>query len=120
MIRRPPRSTLFPYTTLFRSPDDLRRVLALELLRRPVPRLAREPGQGESDRAWRAGGVLHPQGHVDGEVVGMERETLTHVESVVLAREDQIPRRTFRAHRDPLGAQRHRDDVGGAVGIGGD
>src|SRR5690349_22902151 len=28
MIRRPPRSTLFPYTTLFRSPsgrDDLRR-----------------------------------------------------------------------------------------------
>src|SRR2546422_2343846 len=77
MIRRPPRSTLFPYTTLFRS--------------------------GESDRAWRAGGVLHPQGHVDGEVVGMERETLTHVESVVLARENQIPRRTFRAHRDPLG-----------------
>src|SRR3712207_8925404 len=24
MIRRPPRSTLFPYTTLFRSVDDLR------------------------------------------------------------------------------------------------
>src|SRR5690242_21288234 len=24
MIRRPPRSTLFPYTTLFRSPDPLR------------------------------------------------------------------------------------------------
>src|SRR5256885_15481550 len=24
MIRRPPRSTLFPYTTLFRSMDDLR------------------------------------------------------------------------------------------------
>src|SRR3712207_7613482 len=23
MIRRPPRSTLFPYTTLFRSPHDL-------------------------------------------------------------------------------------------------
>src|SRR5438552_7313156 len=23
MIPRPPRSTLFPYTTLFRSPDDL-------------------------------------------------------------------------------------------------
>src|SRR5688572_33425780 len=26
MIRRPPRSTLFPYTTLFRSPDALVRV----------------------------------------------------------------------------------------------
>src|SRR3712207_7727085 len=25
MIRRPPRSTLFPYTTLFRSPEDLHR-----------------------------------------------------------------------------------------------
>src|SRR3712207_8039196 len=25
MIRRPPRSTLFPYTTLFRSPRHLRR-----------------------------------------------------------------------------------------------
>src|SRR2546430_12342905 len=27
MIRRPPRSTLFPYTTLFRSPGKLRSVL---------------------------------------------------------------------------------------------
>src|SRR5687767_15573534 len=25
MIRRPPRSTLFPYTTLFRSGEDIRR-----------------------------------------------------------------------------------------------
>src|SRR5256885_12263037 len=32
MIRRPPRSTLFPYTTLFRSHADLRR-LALRSLR---------------------------------------------------------------------------------------
>src|SRR2546425_2971022 len=29
MIRRPPRSTLFPYTTLFRSRDALRRQIAL-------------------------------------------------------------------------------------------
>src|SRR3712207_5474636 len=28
MIRRPPRSTLFPYTTLFRSPDDARHIFA--------------------------------------------------------------------------------------------
>src|SRR5256885_9166571 len=27
MIRRPPRSTLFPYTTLFRSPESLRDAL---------------------------------------------------------------------------------------------
>src|SRR3712207_8434899 len=30
MIRRPPRSTLFPYTTLFRSALSVRQVLALE------------------------------------------------------------------------------------------
>src|SRR5256885_8596929 len=29
MIRRPPRSTLFPYTTLFRSESELRRHLGL-------------------------------------------------------------------------------------------
>src|SRR3712207_7189530 len=33
MIRRPPRSTLFPYTTLFRSHAD---VLALRLQPRPL------------------------------------------------------------------------------------
>src|SRR5260370_8716073 len=35
MIRRPPRSTLFPYTTLFRSPRavDVERQLDLGLLR---------------------------------------------------------------------------------------
>src|SRR5690349_21964720 len=33
MIRRPPRSTLFPYTTLFRS-DELRRLRAAGELRR--------------------------------------------------------------------------------------
>src|SRR3712207_7846536 len=33
MIRRPPRSTLFPYTTLFRSLRDL----TLELVRVPSP-----------------------------------------------------------------------------------
>src|SRR3712207_7430691 len=37
MIRRPPRSTLFPYTTLFRSGADARKV-----------RLAAEQGGGEA------------------------------------------------------------------------
>src|SRR5256885_12846200 len=31
MIRRPPRSTLFPYTTLFRSLDDLKTYLRWQL-----------------------------------------------------------------------------------------
>src|SRR3712207_8134324 len=36
MIRRPPRSTLFPYTTLFRSEDEIeftRRYLEIERIR---------------------------------------------------------------------------------------
>src|SRR3712207_8155981 len=32
MIRRPPRSTLFPYTTLFRSDDTVGRVKAYEAI----------------------------------------------------------------------------------------
>src|SRR3712207_8954117 len=35
MIRRPPRSTLFPYTTLFRSRDDQRIRRAVQVRVRP-------------------------------------------------------------------------------------
>src|SRR2546429_3356405 len=45
MIRRPPRSTLFPYTTLFRSPG-----------RRPRPRTRAAPG----DAARRPAGAAVP------------------------------------------------------------
>src|SRR3712207_7723760 len=45
MIRRPPRSTLFPYTTLFRSGEVLRVAVAAEDLDR-LPRLpARDRGR---------------------------------------------------------------------------
>src|SRR2546430_5814237 len=43
MIRRPPRSTLFPYTTLFRSRDEVEQLRHAETVgvarhdRRPVP-----------------------------------------------------------------------------------
>src|SRR2546422_10176411 len=37
MIRRPPRSTLFPYTTLFRSVADLRLDILLALAHFTVP-----------------------------------------------------------------------------------
>src|SRR6266568_6985745 len=42
MIRRPPRSTLFPYTTLFRSPAAWLSLSALRT-RRPIP------GRGRSE-----------------------------------------------------------------------
>src|SRR5215204_5196508 len=48
MIRRPPRSTLFPYTTLFRSvPDEPRREVgrnAEAVSRQPLGELYRGPG----------------------------------------------------------------------------
>src|SRR3712207_7540506 len=56
MIRRPPRSTLFPYTTLFRS-----RVGELALQadphRRPALQIQADDGVGEAPRK---GAQLHP------------------------------------------------------------
>src|SRR3712207_8141830 len=50
MIRRPPRSTLFPYTTLFRSRRLLRDVVA-DAVEHPVRVRAHEPpGVGASVR----------------------------------------------------------------------
>src|SRR3712207_8208875 len=56
MIRRPPRSTLFPYTTLFRSeaahPDDAERA---ELLDDQAPRPAQSPerwGRSHESRVY--------------------------------------------------------------------
>src|SRR3712207_8012499 len=50
MIRRPPRSTLFPYTTLFRSDPEgeraLREVLRRGGLSRRQERAAELPGRG--------------------------------------------------------------------------
>src|SRR3712207_8872887 len=55
MIRRPPRSTLFPYTTLFRSALELvvgpgtRPVLLAPLFRTPARPQLRQPGRAARD-----------------------------------------------------------------------
>src|SRR2546427_6529555 len=59
MIRRPPRSTLFPYTTLFRS---LHRHLASRPCRRGRPHHRRGPLGREGDRRGRARADRHPLG----------------------------------------------------------
>src|SRR3712207_8814662 len=79
MIRRPPRSTLFPYTTLFRSPDVLVADLSFISLAKVIPVLVGlaapgadlvllvkpqfEAGRGEAARA--RGGITHPAVHED-------------------------------------------------------
>src|SRR5256886_15063538 len=59
MIRRPPRSTLFPYTTLFRSPVDwdTTRVLAGKIGDYVV--VARRERNGES---WYVGAITDEEG----------------------------------------------------------
>src|SRR3989441_11265110 len=54
MIRRPPRSTLFPYTTLFRSLAHLLRLPQIELLD-----VARRPAVGHVDQ--HEGGAMVPR-----------------------------------------------------------
>src|SRR2546427_6727457 len=51
MIRRPPRSTLFPYTTLFRSPLRAARAPG----RARIRRLARRRARGDPAHARRGG-----------------------------------------------------------------
>src|SRR2546428_3715334 len=50
MIRRPPRSTLFPYTTLFRSHDDESLAAAMAAIQ-ANPSLARRLGEAARLRA---------------------------------------------------------------------
>src|SRR3989441_6527308 len=64
MIRRPPRSTLFPYTTLFRSP-----ALHPEAIERPVPR----PSPNAVPRR-----LGHAHHHPHGRIAGPWRRISEH------------------------------------------
>src|SRR5256885_3071313 len=74
MIRRPPRSTLFPYTTLFRS-DEVglgREVVHL--------RAARQPGAFGDDRR-RGVRVAHLDQRLDGRVEQRSEEHTSELQS---------------------------------------
>src|SRR2546426_5475955 len=62
MIRRPPRSTLFPYTTLFRSRFSLPAGL-----RHPRPHQPRELGPGRGVRADHPVERAAHAGHLEGD-----------------------------------------------------
>src|SRR5256885_6793734 len=76
MIRRPPRSTLFPYTTLFRSPD-----LVAELVR-PAEALDVEPGRM---------GEEHQVESADAEPIGVDVEPRVGMRSEEHTSELQSP-----------------------------
>src|SRR3712207_8868952 len=54
MIRRPPRSTLFPYTTLFRSPEPPGRAWPHARQARHLDEAGRYLGQQVGEDLWRA------------------------------------------------------------------
>src|SRR3712207_7141284 len=68
MIRRPPRSTLFPYTTLFRSLGVVERLGDLEVKQRPVAQRDRLRERLEAHR------VLGQAGHRQSPRNGSDRE----------------------------------------------
>src|SRR3712207_7671014 len=87
MIRRPPRSTLFPYTTLFRSP---------ELGVAPGVALAHPVEVGEGVDQLRAGGQQRP----GGDVLQVEVEAAQLVAEVrqVVGEEDRKSTRLNSSH----------------------
>src|SRR5256885_4850383 len=63
MIRRPPRSTLFPYTTLFRSSDTYTRIAALKISEQTGKTFIVENRTGAGGRiAWEAAAKSTPDG----------------------------------------------------------
>src|SRR5256884_5486030 len=68
MIRRPPRSTLFPYTTLFRSVER-----GVDIPERPAEFLVAAGDQGRPQRRHRAGAADHLRRAVHEHLVAGER-----------------------------------------------
>src|SRR2546426_8914871 len=71
MIRRPPRSTLFPYTTLFRSRGLVAGERRGEVLRRD--RLEHELTSGEIERGEPGGATAWIDGHEEVVPFALER-----------------------------------------------
>src|SRR3712207_8315242 len=85
MKRRPPRSTLFPYTSLFRSRDDERDLLA------HVHRVVADPleGAGDEEHRHRPLAPILVRPDLDGAV---EDVTVEPVDLLVLAQDRKSTR----------------------------
>src|SRR6266480_867670 len=111
MIRRPPRSTLFPYTTLFRSKPARVTLEQLPVDPRLVVVALEVPGRGELDQVPVAGVVLGEQGQVRvalplrSAVVGDVNLAADQRLDAVLAR---LPVQLDRARERPVVCERDR------------
>src|SRR3712207_1532308 len=118
MIRRPPRSTLFPYTTLFRSARRLRAERGRDpRLRRGAPPLP--PGDPRADRLPAAAvrtlpdplGRREPQLRRRGLRAGAVRTAPVQDPGARTGRSDRAPQEAgaghLRWHATPPGAGRH-------------
>src|SRR5256886_16434716 len=103
MIRRPPRSTLFPYTTLFRS-NEHRLVVTVPVEAREPP--FRRPGERDRRRARLGPGPVHPPADLLGQRSGLDLLRIIAVEGR-LAKEQpgQPPRRVAGGGLALLGAR---------------
>ena len=77
MIRRPPRSTLFPYTTLFRSHALANRLTGLDMIRIDFPSFADGRGFTLARQLRLMGykGRLRAKGHVIADQYAMARRS---------------------------------------------
>src|SRR2546425_9017859 len=84
MIRRPPRSTLFPYTTLFRSAPDYRRPQTPNRGTRKETRCGSRPGfrAGAHGCNLRLGRIAHQHRPSFGRNLGRSEEHTSELQSL--------------------------------------
>src|SRR2546430_9173883 len=98
MIRRPPRSTLFPYTTLFRSEDDCG-----DIHPDPAPRSGADLQVEIRDPAGRSVPATGRRFRTPGERAGAQRVArLKHFVDVAVEHLDEVI-----VARDTLGTNAH-------------
>src|SRR5260370_2557208 len=88
MIRRPPRSTLFPYTTLFRSPPELEQQLELRLKNELGPQVLKQARE-QSEQVLEAAKVA-----IDQKTAETHGEFLRRVTPDLQTGEQQTPGRS--------------------------
>src|SRR3712207_7950680 len=100
MIRRPPRSTLFPYTTLFRSADAWHRIAGL-----PKERIQR---LGKKDNYWHTG-APGPAGPCSEIYIDRGPEFGPHGGPGSGEHTAELPSRPYLVCRLPLQKKKNRD-----------